>query len=295
MERKMHLGNNCSDDLQHVIKMSNTDCIKSFQCLCASQVATTLACDVDDVLIAVVCGGNIRLSIGGVNYKVSSDMMFVLYGGIKATNVKCSKAFKGYFMHVTAQYFATVNVNTADYIVADMVTSIAPVFELDSANANMLNILANHIITLSENKKLSLHNMVVTSLHQAYMYMIISVIGDKTLDDVSIRRSSSLMILKRFAELLKEHYMHERNVDYYAAQLGITSKYLSIVCRKYRGMTASRIIDGVVIRQAKMLLKQPGVSVQDVASQLNFPSQSFFGKYFKQHVGVSPSRYRGHE
>jgi AraC-like DNA-binding protein len=42
-----------------------------------------------------------------------------------------------------------------------------------------------------------------------------------------------------------------------------------------------------------MLLKQHGVSVQDVAKMLNFTSQSFFGKYFKQRVGVSPSRYKG--
>jgi AraC family transcriptional activator of pobA len=30
----------------------------------------------------------------------------------------------------------------------------------------------------------------------------------------------------------------------------------------------------------------------EIADQLNFPTQSFFGKYFKQYVGISPKEYR---
>lgn len=222
-------------------------------------------------------------------------MMFVLHGGVSATEVRCSKAFKGYLMLVKSEYFTTVNVDTADFIVADMVARTNPIFELETTYSELLISLAEQIIVLSGNNHMALHEKVVTSLAESFFYVFISVVGNKRMDDALVRRNSSLMVLKRFSELLMEHYMYERNVDYYAAQLGITSKYLSIVCRKYRGVTASHVIDSVVIRQAKMLLKQPGVSIQDVAMQLNFPSQSFFGKYFKQHVGVSPSRYRGHE
>ena len=35
-----------------------------------------------------------------------------------------------------------------------------------------------------------------------------------------------------------------------------------------------------------------GLSINEIATKLNFASQSFFGKYFKQRVGVSPSRYK---
>jgi AraC-like DNA-binding protein len=34
------------------------------------------------------------------------------------------------------------------------------------------------------------------------------------------------------------------------------------------------------------------MSIQEISTKLNFSSQSFFGKYFKQRVGVSPSRYK---
>jgi AraC-like DNA-binding protein len=47
-----------------------------------------------------------------------------------------------------------------------------------------------------------------------------------------------------------------------------------------------------VVYEAKRLLKYSGLSIRDIALKLNFASQSFFGKYFKQRVGVSPSRYK---
>ena len=40
------------------------------------------------------------------------------------------------------------------------------------------------------------------------------------------------------------------------------------------------------------MLKNTTLSIKDIAQQLNFPNQSFLGKYFKEHVGVSPSQYR---
>ena len=64
------------------------------------------------------------------------------------------------------------------------------------------------------------------------------------------------------------------------------------VCKNKLGKNASKVIDSVVVNRAKELLMQPGVSIQEVSERLNFVSQSFFGKYFKQRTGVSPSRYK---
>ena len=47
-----------------------------------------------------------------------------------------------------------------------------------------------------------------------------------------------------------------------------------------------------ILMEAKYLLKYSGLSIQEVAYRLSFPNQSFFGKYFKQHTGMSPSTYR---
>ena len=46
------------------------------------------------------------------------------------------------------------------------------------------------------------------------------------------------------------------------------------------------------ITEAKQMLEGSDLSIKEIANQLNFPTQSFFGKYFKQYVGISPKEYR---
>ena len=65
-----------------------------------------------------------------------------------------------------------------------------------------------------------------------------------------------------------------------------------MILKKKSGRNASKLIDEAVVYEAKRLLKYSGLSIQEIATKLNFASQSFFGKYFKQRVGVSPSRYK---
>ena len=44
--------------------------------------------------------------------------------------------------------------------------------------------------------------------------------------------------------------------------------------------------------EAKMQLKSTSKTVQQIAFELNFPNQSFFGKYFKKNTSLTPSEYR---
>ena len=81
-------------------------------------------------------------------------------------------------------------------------------------------------------------------------------------------------------------------MGFYAEQMNITPKYLSSVIKDISGKTAARWIDEYVILEAKTLLKYSGMSIQEIADALNFSTQSFFGKYFKQHTGCSPSRFK---
>ena len=42
----------------------------------------------------------------------------------------------------------------------------------------------------------------------------------------------------------------------------------------------------------RVLLKNTTKSIKEITEYMNFPNQSFLGKYFKEHVGMSPSEYR---
>lgn len=95
-----------------------------------------------------------------------------------------------------------------------------------------------------------------------------------------------------FIRLLSENFRKERSVGFYASRLCITPKYFTTLIKRISGKTAATWIDEYVILEAKNLLRYSSMSIQEVAYALNFPNQSFFGKYFKQQTGMSPSAYK---
>lgn len=99
-------------------------------------------------------------------------------------------------------------------------------------------------------------------------------------------------ILNRFLKLLADNYYTEKSVTFYADKLFVNPKHLTTVVKELSGKTASEWIIDYVILESKMLLKNTNLTVSQIAQKLNFNNQSFFGKYFKQHVGMSPISYR---
>jgi len=99
-------------------------------------------------------------------------------------------------------------------------------------------------------------------------------------------------ICERFMELLKRDYKNQRDLSYYADLLCITSKYLSQVMKDLTGKTALDCIEDYVISESKAMLSSTSRSIQQISDELNFPSQSVFGKYFKRVTGMSPKEYR---
>lgn len=97
---------------------------------------------------------------------------------------------------------------------------------------------------------------------------------------------------RQFVKLLDIHFREEHRVRFYADNLHITPKYLSTVIAHLTGRTPSKWIDEYLIEEARMLLRNTDLSIQQIAYALHFPNQSFFGKFFKQRTGLSPTLYR---
>lgn len=95
-----------------------------------------------------------------------------------------------------------------------------------------------------------------------------------------------------FSKEVQLFYRKERKVLYYADRLHLSASYLSTVVKRISGKTAAEWIDDYVVLEAKALLKSTKLTIQQISDELNFPSQSFFGKYFKRITGLSPKEYR---
>ena len=99
-------------------------------------------------------------------------------------------------------------------------------------------------------------------------------------------------MFKRFIQLIHKHCLNQREVSFYAQKMFITPRYLSAITQAVAGETAKNIIDKHVILEIKVLLESTDLSIQEIANRLQFPDQSFFGRYFKKHTSISPQYYR---
>lgn len=99
-------------------------------------------------------------------------------------------------------------------------------------------------------------------------------------------------LFKKFMTLVHEHAAREREVTFYADKLCISTKYLTGICRHVSGAAAKVIIDRFAILEIKVLLQSTELSIQEISDRLHFPDQSYLGRYFKRHEGISPKEYR---
>ena len=104
--------------------------------------------------------------------------------------------------------------------------------------------------------------------------------------------SAGSNVFRNFLSLLSSSYPKSRSVAYYADKLCLTPKYLSTVCKEVSGETASELINRYVVKDIDFLLKQRGRSIKEICNELEFPNLSFFGRYVKKHLGLSPKQYR---
>ena len=131
----------------------------------------------------------------------------------------------------------------------------------------------------------------VKALLLAMFYDMSNVIWRVEQQDAKVQKRADILFAQ-FVRLLEQHFRQERRVSWYAEQLCITPKYLSEIVKSVSKRTPNEWIDNYVILEIRVLLKNSTKSIKEITEELHFPNQSFLGKYFKEHVGVSPSQYR---
>lgn len=98
-------------------------------------------------------------------------------------------------------------------------------------------------------------------------------------------------LFRLFIEQLNTH-RGKYNLPFYAERMNISPQYLSRLVFEASGTTASDWINRSVTVQAKLLLRSSGLTIEQIAEELNFSTTPYFCRLFKREVGVTPSQYR---
>ena len=136
-------------------------------------------------------------------------------------------------------------------------------------------------------------------INYAYFYILLTDMADMMWKmygsgtpshHTDMRRSDGIM--KGFADLLSEYAKTETSVEFYAEKLCISKQYLSLIVKEKTQVSVGKIISIVRVEEASRLLRDPELTLQQIAEELSFSDQSSFGKFFRKHSGMTPMKYR---
>lgn len=99
-------------------------------------------------------------------------------------------------------------------------------------------------------------------------------------------------IFLEFIGLLPHHFAEHHDIAFYAAQLNITTTYLSRVVRNVTGRTVMDYVNQFLVMEAAFLLRNTRLSIAQVADRLHFADAASFSKFFSRHKGLTPRDYR---
>ena len=99
-------------------------------------------------------------------------------------------------------------------------------------------------------------------------------------------------IFFKFFLLLKENFRSQHEIRFYSDKLGITPEYLSRIVKRITGKTVMHFLDRMLITEASWQLIHSNMSMAELASHLNFATSASLSKFFKNHKGISPLKYR---
>lgn len=133
---------------------------------------------------------------------------------------------------------------------------------------------------------------VIGSLLRCFLLDICELMEEQTAVETSSVHSQGDQLFNRFLQILSESQVKRQTVESYADQLCVSPKYLSAVCKKTSGKTAMQWINEYVMEDIRYYLKETSLTIKEISTTLGFPNLSFFGKYTKRSIGMSPKEYR---
>lgn len=253
----------------------------------------TIPMRLDALLIFLVLEGSSEIALDYTPYTIEANRFVIIMPTHTMQVYKMSKDFRGKLLIASKEFLDECNTGNRN-------PSMANYMQL---RKNPCTVLEPEETALVDNNIELLRLKINNHDHFFYKEMILNAfmgflleIGNLFMKKRGGMMSSTLSrreeIFEQFLQLLFKHCKEQHVVSFYAERLCITPQYLSLILKDLSGKSANKWIDEALIVEAKILLRAPQATVQQVADVLHFSDQSTFGKFFKKHMGISPMEYR---
>ena len=248
-------------------------------------------CIAPDQLTIILCtGGRKELQINFADYTLTPGSLTFIYPNSMWRPLATSSDFEAHYFSIQGTSAKEWNA----FIDLDTVFSLSSYIAKHPHTQLSLDetlVMTQYLNLLKSRYEADAQAIIIRFILSAFTLELNRIFTAREKSDRS-KISRQEDILWKFLTLLKQYHQEERTVNFYADKMCISPKHLSSVIKQMSHKTAHEIIADFVTITAKRLLKTTTMSIQEISDELNFANQSFFGKFFKQNTGQSPSAYR---
>ncbi len=245
-----------------------------------------------DGMTLMLCNeGEGKITIDLCEYELKRNTIVVIQPKNYLQLIEQSESFKVSFIICSLHIIEDILPKLTDLLPVLLHNRINPVTNLTEEEANTLReyyaFLHKQLLKPSTP---FLKNKVICLL-QAALFQLMEIQTHHN-EGKKFQNTRKEEIMAKFIIAVSEHFRERKPVTFYADSIGITAKHLSAMVKEISGRTASEWIENYVLMEAKVLLKTTDLTIQEISQLLSFSNQSFFGKYFKNLTGQSPTDYR---
>lgn len=241
-----------------------------------------------------VTGGDISVTLDYKRYTLKECNIFSIADSGIFTDYTANSSFEGYILLVSVRYLKETFLEKVPFYI--WLLSSSPSAYNTNIDYTDFNILKHALESIRTHLKRQDHHFRKELVRNSFSSLIyeganIHLDNNDTTEQIKINRNTDTFA-QRFFELIVTHGDREHNPSFYADKLCISVQYLSILLKRFSGKTAGSLIAEYLVNRAKVLLRKPNYTIQQITYILNFSDQSAFGKFFKKHTGMTPKEYR---
>ncbi len=251
-----------------------------------------VAYSTDHVLVIICTAGKIQVEYDSQRITVHEGDLFLCVPGSMLADYMISPNFNCKLLAIKpSEFMASRDLHT-QVINSTLYIKTHPVVHLSEADSK--DVFAYYDIICSCIRQAEHHykNGEMRSLINAFLLKVFGIM-DREMEVSEIESTvRGEQLVEKFVWMVNEDGGRNRLVEYYADRLNITPKYLSTLVRNSLNRTPTEIIQVMTTKEIERRLRYTDDSIKQISIALNFPNTSFFGKYFKQHSGMTPNSYR---
>ena len=246
---------------------------------------------VNFIAYVMVTEGRLTVDMNNVTYQLEKNCSLFVDRKVVINNIKHTENFSCIICAMSTDIgFAFFNKSLLQSIMHIMAN---PVIKLEQNEVDLMMKYYDLLVFKMDHQEMNYGRETVRDIIRCFAYDLLSNINlhlNQDSGDEMLRQGDR--IFRRFMLLLADNTNVNRSVKSYADELCVSPKYLTSVCRKHSDFTTSELIATAVISRIKQLLLYSDMSIKEVAGEIGFDNHSFYGKYVKKHLGLSPNHYR---